>query len=101
MSKTTYTTGNAKKLAKRLTALYKKNQSWRKVAEQFPGVNFATLNRIATHKGTWLPKNKSILEQLGISTTERCITCNRKIAKPRKAKQAKRIDHYFLDWMLR
>lgn len=31
-----------------------------------PGVNHGTLNRVATSKGTWLPKDIEILKRLGL-----------------------------------
>ena len=53
----------AKTLARRLNRLHAK-KSWRRIAEDYPGVSFATLNRIATSGGDWLPKSKEILAAL-------------------------------------
>ena len=50
-----------------------KKGTWRAVAEGRPGVSLATLNRIATSGGDWLPKNKTILERLGLTAQKRKI----------------------------
>ena len=87
MTKTTYTTGKAKRLAKRLNSLYRKNGTWRAVAEQYPGVNFATLNRIAKHDGLWMPKDESLLGLLGFTIVGLCKTCKRTMPKPKQIRQ--------------
>lgn len=59
----------AKRLARDLRVLNKDyGWSWRDIARDAYGdkVNFATLNRIAKSKGTWLPKDEGILITLGL-----------------------------------
>jgi len=61
--------GKAKKLARRLLCENLKNgRSWRKIASEDYGnlVSYATLNRFAISKSTWIPKSKKILAALGL-----------------------------------
>ena len=57
----------AKRLAK---SLMKENRtrSWRQIAKEdySDQINYATLNRFAIHKGTWLPRDEKILVTLGL-----------------------------------
>lgn len=57
----------AKKLA-RMLLKQNDSRSWRQIAQQdyCNRVNYATLNRIANSKGTWLPKDPEILTALGL-----------------------------------
>lgn len=57
-------------LSKKLKQLNEKS-SWRDIADEYPGVNFATLNRIANSNGKWIPKNKHIQELLGLFPQKR------------------------------
>ena len=62
-----YYVSKAKILANRLIWLHtKKGLHWREIAEFYPGVSFATLNRIAKSKGEWVPKSVHLQELLGI-----------------------------------
>lgn len=57
----------AEKLAKRLILEISKPRTWRDVAHDFPPiVKAGTLNRIAKTNGAWLPKDKEILDALGL-----------------------------------
>lgn len=59
----------AKKLARSLRALNEDfDMSWREIAHVVyeDKVHFATLNRIAKSKGTWLPKDENVLKVLGL-----------------------------------
>lgn len=60
----------AKKLALSLLRENRSGRSWREIAaNNFGGqVHYATLNRIAIHKGDWLPKDEKILDLLGLIT---------------------------------
>lgn len=72
MTKTIGSTRKGKILAKRLLQLHREVHSWRKVAkDNYPGVNYATLNRIARSKGEWMPKSFRIQELLGIARKPR------------------------------
>jgi hypothetical protein len=63
----TITAEARQELAKRLQEQYAEIRSWRKVAELcYPGVTFQTLNRIATSGGEWLPRDKKMLQALGL-----------------------------------
>lgn len=65
-----------KKLARTLLRENLKNgRSWRAIAHEDydDQINYATLNRFAIHKGTWLPKNEKILVALGLKRS-----CTRK-----------------------
>jgi hypothetical protein len=62
----TITPEERQELVKRLLEQYGEIRSWRKVAEQYPGVTFQTLNRIATSEGEWLPKERGVLVALGL-----------------------------------
>lgn len=66
-------TSAAETLAKRLLEQNRSGRSWRKIAREDYGgrVNFATLNRIAIHGGKWLPKDKKILDTLGLLVHKR------------------------------
>ena len=60
-------TVKAKQFAKKLNFEHDRNKrSWRKIAQDYPGVNFATLNRIARSGGTWLPASEATLKLLGM-----------------------------------
>lgn len=62
----TVSPSRAKKLARTLLRENRKfRRSWRIIANDY-GVNHATLNRIALHRGEWLPKDKTILIKLGL-----------------------------------
>ena len=57
----------AKRLARTLNFEHdKKGRSWRKIAQDYPGVNFATLNRLAKSKGEWIPAGSKVQELLGL-----------------------------------
>lgn len=56
----------AKKTALKLLRENRRGRSWRVIARDYPGVNFATLNRFAIHKGEWLPADEKILISLGL-----------------------------------
>lgn len=60
----------AKKLATSLLRANRLGRSWRTIAHEdyADQVNHATLNRIAIHKGDWLPKDETILKALGLIT---------------------------------
>jgi len=65
----TATAKNAKRLARSLLILNQDlGMSWREIAHHAYGdkVHFATLNRIAKSKGSWLPKDCEILTALGL-----------------------------------
>jgi len=66
MKKSVASTRKAKILAKRLLRIHKDLPSWRKIAQDYPGVSFATLNRIAKSKGEWVPKSVHLQELLGL-----------------------------------
>lgn len=61
-------TDRALSLALRLLEENHSGRSWRKIAKEDYGnrVNFATLNRVAHSGGEWLPKDRRILEALGL-----------------------------------
>ena len=60
-------TNRARKLAKTLNFEHnKKGRTWRQIAQDYPDVHFATLNRIAKSGGTWLPSSEYLLERLGM-----------------------------------
>jgi hypothetical protein len=64
----------AKKLARSLLRENRKNgRSWRVIAREdySDRVNYATLNRFANSKGTWIPKDEHILIALGLITPRR------------------------------
>jgi hypothetical protein len=70
MQKPTRTSRKAKKLALALLRENRAGRTWREISEQdYHGkVHFATLNRIAIHKGAWLPKDEAVLMCLGLIT---------------------------------
>jgi len=56
-------TGKARKLARELLRKNRHGASWRVIAHEVYAdqINYATLNRFAKSKGTWIPKDDSIL----------------------------------------
>ena len=56
------------KIAQELKARNGLGESWRKIAASYnhPAVKAGTLCRIASSNGDWLPKDRSILEALGL-----------------------------------
>lgn len=68
----------AKKRALGLLRENRRGRSWRVIAHEVfrDQINYATLNRFATSKGTWLPKDENILIVL-------------ELVKPRKPKPPK------------
>jgi hypothetical protein len=68
MAKMNISPVKAKKLALALLRANRRGRSWREISAMDYGgqVHFATLNRIAIHKGAWLPKDERILELLGL-----------------------------------
>lgn len=70
MRKMTVSMVRAKKLALELLRKNRRGESWREIAAaNFGGqVHYATINRIAIHKGAWLPKDEKILDALGLIT---------------------------------
>jgi hypothetical protein len=70
MTKTNKVSYKAKRLASALLRENRRGRSWRTIArdDYQDRVNFATLNRIATSRGEWLPKDEEILKVLGLVT---------------------------------
>ena len=66
MTKPTQGSPKAKKLARSLLRANRRGYSWRQIAADYPGVHFATLNRIANSGGEWLPKDDETLIALGL-----------------------------------
>jgi len=65
----TQTSSKAKKLARTLLRENLKNhRTWRQIAKEDYNnqINYATLNRFAIHKGTWLPRDEKLLVILGL-----------------------------------
>ncbi len=64
----TISSSKARKLARSLLRQNRNGRSWRVIAnEDYQGkVNYATLNRFAISKGTWIPKDEKILIALGL-----------------------------------
>jgi len=60
--------GKARKLARMLLRENRAGRSWRVIAkDDFQGqVNYATLNKLANSRGTWIPKDECILIALGL-----------------------------------
>jgi hypothetical protein len=75
-------------LVSRLNALHGELKSWRKVQKQcFPGVKFGTLQRIAG--GGYLPKERSILKELGLLERRKRTKVEKAISKmARETKKA-------------
>jgi hypothetical protein len=72
MSKMVRDTHSIKKLAKWLNFEHgKMGLKWREIASDYPGVNFATLNRIAKSNGAYIPKSPRVQELLGIAKKPR------------------------------
>lgn len=71
MAKTSVSPSKAKKLARRLLRENRSGRSYRTIArEDYQGeIDQSTLSRIARSKGTWLPKDETILSKLGLLTT--------------------------------
>lgn len=79
----------AKKTALRLLRENRHGRSWRVIArEDFDGaVHFATINRFATHRGQWVPKDPGILTALGL-------------VKPRKPRRARTLQELTYDELI-
>ena len=78
-------------LARRLFEQYAEFRSWRKAAKKYypPCVTFQTLNRIALSGGEWIPKDRAVLQALGLVKAkapepEHTRKIKRKIAKMAK-----------------
>ena len=72
----------AKKLARRLLRENKRGRTWRVIArEDFDNqVNYATLNRIAREKGSWIPKDERLQIILGLR--QPCAPCAKRELLP-------------------
>jgi hypothetical protein len=72
-NRVTVSSSAAKKLARRLLRENRHGRSWRAIAHEDyqDRISFATLNRIAIHKGEWLPKDENVLILLGLKKPHR------------------------------
>lgn len=80
-------------IRKTMRAARRKRATLKSIGQQF-GVTTGTVQRILD--GAY--PDEANAKRLGVPV--KCTTCKRNMPKPRKPRQAKRIDQYFLDWMM-
>ena len=60
----------AQRLAKTLIFEHDENgRTWRQIGDDYPGVSFGILNRIANSNGRWTPKDAALRAALGLNAS--------------------------------